>query len=310
MKMNLVLALILVITGCTFCALGLIFLNVEILQEPFSYWTDLRYAGMFQYFGIVCLLGAIIYLLMEMFQNHITNLRNVAVIFTLLLANLASFFYGGYHIRLPIFFLFGLIIASIICAWTTLKSKTRDLVFFAVIAMIASAIDEYAHTSVGTLTYLDNAVPSLLTVFGWSIFMIGIVNVSKLAMNLRFLNIQDHKVLRLLPAVITLFLITIVTVLRGYVSVFDWVLLIVYVVEGLLSLYYAHKQPLKWTVFLMITSLFFGFFMESIGRWEGLWSFLYNEPVSLLILFSWPLRTWAVNCVCMLLKIDISSDHL
>jgi hypothetical protein len=65
MKANLLLALILVIFGFILCSLSFVFLNVKIELEPFASWSELPYAGMFLYAGLVCLAGAIIYLWME-----------------------------------------------------------------------------------------------------------------------------------------------------------------------------------------------------------------------------------------------------
>ena len=65
MRNKILLSLILVIGGFLLSAVFFIFVNVEIEMEPFATWTELPYAGMFQYAGLVCLLGAIIYLWME-----------------------------------------------------------------------------------------------------------------------------------------------------------------------------------------------------------------------------------------------------
>jgi len=65
MRANLMLALILLILGFVLCLLSFVFLNIRIGLEPFATWSELPYAGMFQYAGLVCLVGAIFYLLME-----------------------------------------------------------------------------------------------------------------------------------------------------------------------------------------------------------------------------------------------------
>jgi len=70
MRTNLVLALVLSISGFVLCTLYFLFLNLRIQQEPFSLWSLLPYAGMFQYAGLVCLAGAILYLLMEARENR------------------------------------------------------------------------------------------------------------------------------------------------------------------------------------------------------------------------------------------------
>ena len=65
MRANLFLATILAALGFLLSCLFFIFINIQIPFEPFATWSDLPYANMFQYAGIVCSLGAIIYLLME-----------------------------------------------------------------------------------------------------------------------------------------------------------------------------------------------------------------------------------------------------
>ena len=308
MRQKLILALILVITSLISCTLFFVFLNVEIPQEPFSSWSELPYAGMFQYAGIICLAGAIIYLLMELFENVFVNIRNLFIISVVVLANFISFFIGGYHTLLPFFFLVGLIGTSVFGAWVANGVGTMDLVIFIVIATIVAAIDEFAHTSVGTLTYFDNGVPSLLTVFGWSLFMMLLVTLTKFLMRFRIFDVKDQRMLRVSPVIVSLILVSIAALVQGYFTSFDWVLFLVYVLLGFASLYYTYRNPLKWNILLMITSLIFGFIMEFMGRWEGLWTFRFMEPVSLLILFSWPLRLWTVNALSLLLNVDLSGE--
>jgi len=308
MRVNLVLALVLVTAGFILCTLSFVFLNIKIQQEPFSSWSELPYVGMFHYSGIICLAGAIVYLLMETRVNIEVNSRNLLLIFVVVSANLLYFFIGGYYALRPVFFLVGLVVTSVISAWIAVGMNTKDLVAFIVTATLVAMMDEYAHTSVGTLSYFDNAVPSPLTVLGWSIFMILIVAAARVMMRIRSLDVQDRKMLRTLPVVVSILLILAATLLQGYTSVFNWVLVLVYVMLLVASLFYTYGHPLKWNIYLMIGSLMFGFFMEYIGRWEGLWTFRFMEPVSLLILFSWPLRIWAVNAFCLLFNVDFSNS--
>jgi len=49
--------------------------------------------------------------------------------------------------------------------------------------------------------------------------------------------------------------------------------------------------------------------MEYVGSLEGLWTFRFNDPISLLILFSWPLRIWAVNALCFAFAVDFSKNY-
>lgn len=225
-----------------------------------------------------------------------------------MLANLISFFWGGYHTLLPIMFLVGLVGASILSAWAVIGMETKDLVSFITMATLVATVDEYAHTSAGTLTYFDNSTPSPLTVFGWSLFMILILTITRLMMKIHLLDLQNKKMLRILPALVPLILIPTMVVLQGYVSVFNWVLVLAYVMLALASFYYTYQHSLKWNLSLMISSLAFGFYMEFTGALEGLWTFRFMEPVSLFIVFSWPLRIWTVNALCLLFNVDFGSN--
>jgi hypothetical protein len=65
MRANLLLATIFAVFGFILSCLFFIFINIQIPLEPFATWSDLPYANMFQYAGLVCLLGTIVYLLLE-----------------------------------------------------------------------------------------------------------------------------------------------------------------------------------------------------------------------------------------------------
>lgn len=238
-----------------------------------------------------------------------TNKKNLLIITVLVLINLVAFLWGGYHTIMPIFYIAGFVGFSVISFWVGNKLETKNLIALATSATLLSFVDEYAHTSVGTLTYFDQAVPSLLTVFGWSVFMISLVGITKLILSIRSLKIMDNKKLRTLPVIISLILVLAVIVLQDYLSIFNWVLVLVYLFLFAASFYYTHVHPLKWNFLLMITSLILGFSMEFVGGLEGLWNFRFQHPISLLILFSWPLRIWAVNALCFAFGVDFSKDH-
>jgi len=65
MRANLFLATILLIAGFALCLSFFVLINVQVDFEPLRSWSNLQYAGMFQFAGLVCLVGAILYLLME-----------------------------------------------------------------------------------------------------------------------------------------------------------------------------------------------------------------------------------------------------
>lgn len=235
------------------------------------------------------------------------NKTNVLIITILVLLNFIAFLLGEYHTLMPIFYIAGFIGISIISFWLGNKLESTDLFALAVSATLLSFVDEYAHTSVGTLAYFDQATPSPLTVFGWSIFMIFIIGITKLIVKNRSFQIEDKKELRILPVIVSLILIVTVTVLQDYLSIFNWVLFLVYLFLFVASFYYTFGHPLKWNLLLMVTSLILGLCMEFIGGLEGLWTFRFQDPISLLILFSWPLRIWGVIAFCLAFGVDFSA---
>ena len=236
------------------------------------------------------------------------NKKNLLIITVLVLINLVAFLWGEYHTLIPIFYIAGFIGISIISFLVGNTLETKDLAALAISATLLSFVDEYAHTSVGNLTYFDQAVPSPLTVFGWSVFMISLVGVTRFIVNIRSLQIEDNKKLRILPVIISLILVLAVTVLQDYLSIINWVLVLVYLFLFAASFYYTYGHPLKWNLFLMITSLILGFCMEYVGGLEGLWAFRFQDPISLLLLFSWPLRIWTVNALCLAFGVDFSKN--
>ncbi len=232
------------------------------------------------------------------------NKTNVLIITILVLLNLVAFLWGEYYTLTPIFYIAGFIGISIISFWLGNKLETKDLFALAVSATLLSFVDEYAHTSVGTLTYFDQAIPSPLTVFGWSVFMIFLVSITQFIVKNRSLQIEDKNILRILPVIISLILILAVTVLQDYLSIFNWILILVYLFLFAASFYYTYFHSLKWNLSLMITSLILGLCMEYVGGLEGLWTFRFQDPISLLILFSWPLRIWGVSALCFAFGVD------
>lgn len=306
MRTNLLLATILTIIGFITGCLFFIFINFPIPFEPLTTWSELPYANMFQYAGLVCLFGAIIFLVMEIQENLIN--KNNFIISILILINIVAFLIGEYHTLLPFLYIIGFLGISIINFWLSNKLETKDLLVLAFIATLVSLIDEYTHTSVGTLTYYDQATPSLITVFGWSLFMIFLVGITKLIMKNQSLQIKDEKKLRTVPVILIIILILAVIFIQDYLSIFNWIIILLYLFLFIASFYYTYSHPLKWNLILMITSLILGLTMEYFGNQEGLWSFRFQDPISFLILFSWPLRLWAVNSLCLIFKVDFSKN--
>ena len=235
------------------------------------------------------------------------NIKNLLVILVLITANIIAFFWGGYQTLTPILYIGGFAVICIIDAWMSNGWHTKDLATLVLAATLLSFLDEYAHTSIGTLTYFDHIAPSPLTVFGWSVFMIFLVGASRLIVNMSWLKTENHGKLGTIPVVVTLLLILAVIAIQDFLSIFDWVAVLLYLLLFVTSFYYTSNHSLRWNLLLMVMSLVFGFGMEFLGRMEGLWVFRFQNPVSLLILFSWPLRVWAVNALCYIVGVDFSN---
>lgn len=237
------------------------------------------------------------------------NVTNILIFLTLVIAMGISFFTGGYPSLMPLFFIAGLIAAVFAGAWVAAHSDTKFLVLFLVFATGVAAVDEYAHTAAGTLVYYDHGVPSLVTVLGWGIFMLGILFIANLitripGIKLRAASFEKHRITRILPAVVSSGLVAVLVFVQGYASLFTPLLVLVYVFLSIGACYYTYNQPLVWNIILFGASVLVGGVMEWSGAMEGLWSFHFLEPVSLFIVFSWPLRIWAVLCLCFLCSSD------
>lgn len=230
--------------------------------------------------------------------------KNLVIILVLILANVFAIFWGKYYVLNPILFYVGLGTICVISAWMSLEWQTKNLVVLAVSATLLSFMDEYAHTSVGTLAYFDGGVPSLLTVFGWSIFMVFLVGATKFVANVPWLQVKDYKKLRTLPVVMSLALIVASILVQDYLGIFNWVIILVYLLLFGASFYYTHVHQFKLNLLMMAISLAFGLSMEYVGGMEGLWTFRFQDPVSFLILFSWPLRFYTVTALCTLAGVN------
>jgi UDP-2,3-diacylglucosamine pyrophosphatase LpxH len=239
----------------------------------------------------------------------VINAKNLLIIAVLVVLNAVAFLWGQYHTLMPVIYIVGFVGITIISFWFGNQLETKDILVLAMASTVIAFFDEYAHCSAGTLSYFDGGVPSLLTVFGWSIFMISILAIAKVLTKNVSVEISGNKMLRTLPVIVTLILITAIVVVQDYLSIFNLSLGIVYFFLFATSLYYTYAHPLKWNIILMAISLILGVSMEYIGRLEGLWAFRFQDPISYLILFSWPLRIWAVTTLCCAFDVDFSKDH-
>ena len=238
------------------------------------------------------------------------NFRNLCVLAVMVAAMALAFISGGYPALHPVIFLSGLGVAVIIGSYSAMTMETPSLEVFLIISTVVAVTDEYAHTSAGTLAYFDHGVPSLLTVFGWGIFMLVMLSFSRLIMKNPAFGAgensrEERGVLRILPVLIPCVLIALAVPMLNYIPVFSPLLFFVYLLLAFFSLYYAGRLTVTRNLAVLIAALLTGCLMEYLGALEGIWTFHYHEPVSLFILFSWPLRFWTVLCLCYLAGYDI-----
>jgi hypothetical protein len=168
-----------------------------------------------------------------------------------------------------------------------------------------AAVDEYAHTSSGVLSYFDGGTPSPLAVFGWSLFILCIVTIAQfLYQRAPMLNLEGS-VLRILLVLVPGFLLIISAGIQGYLNFFDLLLILLYFCLFTISLSYSLLHKVGWCIWVVVSSLIFGIIMEYIGGIEGLWVYQFNEPMALFIIFTWVLRTLTILGACSALGVEI-----
>ena len=125
------------------------------------------------------------------------NAKNLLIIAVLVVLNAVAFLWGQYQTLMPIIYIAGFVGMTIISLWFGNQLQTKDLLVLAVASTLLAFFDEYAHCSAGTLSYFDGGVPSLLTVFGWSIFMISILAIAKVITKNVSVEISDNRLRRI-----------------------------------------------------------------------------------------------------------------
>jgi hypothetical protein len=183
--------------------------------------------------------------------------------------------------------------------------ETRSLVTLTVVTMVISTVDEYAHTSSGTFSYFDGMNPSPLTVFGWSIFVLGIVTIAQYMYQRTPLASLDDRVLRSLLVLASISLLIISAWAQGYLRFFDSLMIFVYLFLSIASLYYSSSHRFGWSLWVVTSSLIVSALMEYLGGIEGLWVYQFNEPMAFFIVFTWTLRVLSILAVSSFLGIEI-----
>jgi hypothetical protein len=216
-------------------------------------------------------------------------------------ATVASFFWGGYHALRPFMFASGLVVVSAICLWASMNIETRSLIILSLVTIATAFVDEYAHTSSGAFSYFDGMEPSPLPVFGWSLLVLGILTIARFIHRRAPLESLEYRDLRILPVLISVFLLIDSAWIQSYLPFFDLTLVSIYMLLIAASLYYSYVHPLGWNFWVMVTSLVLSTLMEYLGGMEGLWAYQNNEPMAFFIAFTWTLRTWTILAVSSLL---------
>jgi hypothetical protein len=230
-------------------------------------------------------------------EFHFMTIKSVLIVYILFAATYGAFFWGGYHSLEPTLFLVGLFLSSIVCIWGSMDYKPMNLTVLMSVTLITAIVDEYAHTSVGVFTYFDGLRPSPLTVFGWSLFILGILTVAKMLRKMIPSGMDDGGLLNAVPALISIMLLVGGVSLQGYLGIVGLLLAVLYFLMGVASVQYTCLHSLGWNVSVMVSSVAIGAVMEFMGAMEGMWSFHFLEPIPLFMAFTWSLRTWTILLV-------------
>ena len=231
---------------------------------------------------------------------EVVKSKNLPIILALISAVAVSFFWGGYHVLRPILFVSGLVVVSAMCLWASMNMETRSLIVLSLVTIATAFVDEYAHTSSGAFSYFDGMKPSPLTVFGWSLLVLGILTIARFIYRKASLESLEYRELRVLPVLISVFLLVDSAWIQGYLPFFGLALSSVYVLLVAASLLYSYAHPVGWNFWVMVTSLILSALMEYLGGIEGLWVYQGNEPMAFFIVFTWTLRTWSILAVSSL----------
>jgi len=233
------------------------------------------------------------------------KLTNALIVSALIAANVLAFLWGGYHTLTPILYVAGLALASAVYIWTATRMETRDLTVLTGISVALAFIDEYAHTTSEAFTYFDNMMPSPLTVFGWGLLIPAILTIAQLLHQKFPMEKLGRGIPKTAPASLSIVLLIACAWTQGYLPVLSLTLAQVYVLLGVASLYYTNRHPLGWNAWVMATSLIISALMESIGAMEGMWTFRFNEPLPLFMVFTWALRTWTILAFSSRLGVEL-----
>jgi UDP-2,3-diacylglucosamine pyrophosphatase LpxH len=221
------------------------------------------------------------------------NLKNLFFVSFMILLYLLAFFWGGYYPLTPATYLAGFLGIFIISAWIgSCCYSTRSLLCLVLTTTLVALFE------VGTISFFSLTFLSPLKILGWSILTIFLVEVANFLEKITSWWKSYPKNMRILPVFLCLIPLFILTVAQAYLYTYDLALIIVYVILLALSFVYTSVHTLQSNFMAMISSLFFCFIIEFVSNPQRLLTFGFNEPLSLLTLFSWPIRTWTIYLLC------------
>ena len=233
-------------------------------------------------------------------------LKSFILVVVLISATVAGFFWGGYEVLLPVWFLAGLSCVSVVSLWASLRMRTDKLLILSATTVAIATVDEYLHVSTGVYAYFDRAMPSPISVFGTGLLMILILVIATRLS--KFLPWKNKKgVWGTVPVLLSVAVQLALAAVQGYLPYLTWPVMFLYVVMGVASVFYAYRHSLGWSVSLMIGGMATGATMEFVGSLEGMWSFHFLEPLPLFMILTWALRTWTVHASCLLLGVDFAT---
>jgi len=233
------------------------------------------------------------------------GLKSFIIVLVLVSAIVASFFLGGYHTLMPVWFLAGLICASVVSLWATLRIKTRSLLTLAATTLAIAGVDEYLHVSTAIYAYFDKSLPPPISVFGTSLLMIFILATATGLS--KFVPWKNKGLPGTLPTLVPIILLLAFAGMQGYLPILRWPVMLLYAVMAAAGVLYGYSHPVGWTVSLIVSGMVVGATMEFVGSMEGMWSFHFLEPLPLFMIFTWAIRTLAVHTSCFLLGVDFAT---
>ena len=276
---------------------------------------DLARLPVFRYLtpGLLQLLNDAVYLNIKDFrdteEDRTRRKTNLIIVALTSIACIAGFVKDGYIWQSSLLFDFSFLTAIIIAAVAAVRMKTRDLCGLLLSSALLSAVVEHTNTSAGLLTYAGSAGISLYIVTGWMIFMLVILQLADLlAKWLKpigiFTRLQGWNNL---PLVLSVVLYAAFMAWEGYWTIGGMNVTIMYALMASLGLIYSWKHSIEWNMSLLATSIVVGGFMELLGSLCGFWTYHSGEPLTVSIVLSWALNTWAVHGLTYLMGIDLGS---